>query len=134
LFFERRKKVKEKIAGQKKAAEEAENKFEQEKKKLNEMIAEHQKLCLHNNTEKIFIRMENRLDKLEVLRGHRCKDCDKFIPSKVYDKYLPRLSQYCARCDGEVEFEGCTGSKYDCDVEHWYKCKVCGCKQKEFVG
>lgn len=126
--------MEEKIAAQKNVVEELEKNLEPEKKKLSEMIIEHQKSCPHEKKEKVFVRMEDRTDKLEILRGHHCEDCDLFIPSKVYDRFRPRLDKYCVRCDGEVKFDGRTGTSYNCDREFWYKCTVCGHGQKEFVG
>ena len=126
--------MKEKIAEQKKVVEELEKNLESEKKKLSEMIIEHQKSCSHENKKAVFIKMEDRIDKLEILRWRHCEDCDLLIPSKVYNRYRPRLDKYCVRCDGEVKFDGRTGTLYNCDREFWYKCTVCGREQSEFVG
>src|SRR3989338_1429252 len=129
--------MKEKIAIQKKIVEEAEKNLGQEKKKLGELIFEHQKSCPHKNKKEIFAIPEDRLDRLQVLAGYLCEDCDFLIPSKVWNKKvpsLPRLDKYCRVCDGDVECLGRSGFTCSGDREDWYKCKVCGREQKEFVG
>ncbi len=124
----------EKIVEQRKAVEKLEKDLGEEKKKLSTLIAEHQKSCPHKNKKEVFVRMEGRVDKLEVLKGYECKDCDLFIPSKVYRSPISNLSKYCRICDGDVEYLGRSGFSCSGDREDWYKCKVCGREQSEFIG
>ncbi len=126
--------MKEKIAKQRKVVEKLDKDLGEEKNKLSALIAEHQKSCPHKNKKAVSIRMENRIDKLEILKGHHCEDCGFLIPSKVYRSPIPNLSKYCRICDGDVEYLGRSGFSCSGNREDWYKCKVCGREQSEFIG
>jgi len=126
--------MKEKIGEQRILVGQLWAKLKEEEDILAQLITQYQKACPHKYTKKIYSAIKGNSKRGMILKGTECKDCGKFFQSKVWDEYRPKVDKYCEVCDGEVEFEGHTGSKYDSDVKHHYKCKICGHKQSEFIG
>jgi hypothetical protein len=100
---------------------------------LHKFISKHQKICPHKgDKEKIFEQVElpvvdfhGPLERA-ILRGWICKDCEAFIPSRVWNfinPYLSRIESYCELCDGNVR-----------SVKSYYVCKACGHYQDRIGG